>query len=289
MMLRRAGLNLDALDSSGVFRRLGHRVDARLACGVLGFVALVAAVGPLIVPDPTTPDYLNTLAPPGPGHPLGTDDAGRDLLGYTVWGARASLGAALLVTLLTATIGLVIGVVSGCVGGLFDTVVSRVIDILLGLPGLVVALAIVGLLGPGMGNLILAMSVTGWAAMARIARSVSRQRMLTGDVVAAKMAGSSPLRVAVEHVLPAVAGSVAVVATLGIGEVVIAIAGLSFLGLGVQPPTPEWGAMLADSRQTLSYAPWQIIGPGVALVTTVLAATTLSEALREVTHPGAAR
>ncbi|MEV0617705.1 ABC transporter permease [Nonomuraea sp. NPDC050404] len=278
---------LAAIDTAGVLTRLLRRRDARIAILILTLVGAAAILGPLFTVDPDLPDYGNSLAPPGPAHLLGTDEAGRDLLARTLWGARISLGSALLVTTVTAAAGLLLGVISGCAGGVLDTVVSRLIDILLGLPGLIVTLAIVGLLGPGFLNLTLAMSATGWAALARLARASSRQTMHLGHVRAARMAGASLWRVAAGHVLPAAASGVAVVATLGIAEVVIALAGLSFLGLGAQPPTAEWGTMLADARQTLAYAPWQILGPGTGLVATVLAATMLSEALRDVTSPGA--
>ncbi|MFC4015292.1 ABC transporter permease [Nonomuraea purpurea] len=258
-----------------------------MAILILALVGGAALLGPLLTGDPDVPNYTNSLVPPDSAHLLGTDEAGRDLLARTLWGARISLGSALLVTAITAVTGLLMGVLSGCAGGVLDTIVSRLIDVLLGLPGLIVTLAIVGLLGPGFLNLTIAMSATGWAVLARLARATSRQTMHLGHVKAARMAGASLGRVALEHVLPAAASGVAVVATLGIGEVVIALAGLSFLGLGAQPPTAEWGTMLADARQTLAYAPWQILGPGTGLVATVLAATMLSEALRDVTSPGA--
>ncbi|MEV5889122.1 ABC transporter permease [Nonomuraea fuscirosea] len=283
----RPGQESAQVDTAGAFSRLLRRWDARMAILILALVGAVAAVAPLITMDPDVPDYPNSLMPPDSVHFLGTDEAGRDLLARTLWGAQLSLGSALLVTALTAITGLVLGVISGCVGGALDTIVSRLIDVLLGLPGLIVTLAIAGLLGPGFLNLVIAMSATGWAVLARLARATSRQTMHQGHVRAARMAGASLGRVAFEHVLPAAASGVAVVATLGIGEVVIALAGLSFLGLGAQPPTAEWGTMLADARQTLAYAPWQILGPGTGLVATVLAATMLSEALRDVTNPGA--
>ncbi|GAA2839853.1 ABC transporter permease [Nonomuraea rubra] len=285
----RPGQETAEIDTAGALPRLLRRRDARIAILLLALVGAAAILAPLISMDPDVPDYTNSLAPPGSGHLLGTDEAGRDLLARTLQGARLSLGSALLVTAITAVAGLLLGVISGCVGGVLDAVVSRLIDVLLGLPGLVVTLAIVGLLGPGFLNLVIAMSATGWAALARLARATSRQAMHQGHVRAARMAGASLARVALGHVLPAAAGGVTVVATLGIGEVVVALAGLSFLGLGAQPPTAEWGTMLADARQTLAYAPWQILGPGTGLVATVLAATILSEALRDVTSPGAER
>lgn len=272
--------------SRGTLTRLLARSDARIALTLLALLLLAALLGPLFVTDPDAPRYTETLLPPTIEFPLGTDGAGRDLLSRTLYGARLSLGSALLVSVITALCGLIIGVLAGCVGGPVDAVVSRLIDVLLGLPSLIVTLAIVGLLGPGFGNLILAMTATGWAPLARLARTVSRQAMLRGDVRAARMAGAGLPRIALGHVLPTSASSVVVKATLGLGEVVVALAGMSFLGLGAQPPASEWGTMLAGARQTLSYAPWQLVGPGTGLVITVLATTMLSEALRDVTDPG---
>lgn len=270
----------------GAWSRLLARWDARVGLGLLAALVLVAVLGPLLTVDPNVPDYTDKLAPPGGGRLLGTDGAGRDLLARTVAGTRTSLGAALLVASLSALIGLLVGVVAGVLGGWVDAVLSRVTDVLLGLPGLVLTLAVVGLLGPGFGNLVLAMTLAGWAGLARLARVHARTALTRPDVLAARMAGVGELRIAVGHVLPAAAAQVLVVATLGVGEVVLALAGLSFLGLGAQPPTAEWGVMLAAARDTLAFAPWQLIGPGLGLVATVLAATLLSEALRDVTDPG---
>lgn len=273
--------------TAGAWRRLVARTDARVGLVLAGALVLLALAGPLFTADPNLPGYTDQLQPPGDGHLLGTDGAGRDLLARTVAGARTSLGAALLITGLTAGVGLLVGVVAGVTGGVVDVVLARVVDVLLGLPGLVLTLALVGLLGPSFGNLVLAMSLTGWAGMARLARAYARTSVTRPDVLAARMAGAGELRIAVGHVLPGAAAQVLVVATLGVGEVVLALAGLSFLGLGAQPPTAEWGTMLAGARETLAYAPWQIIGPATGLVATVLAATLLSEALRDVTDPGA--
>lgn len=286
---RRNGLDPLQVNHPKVLRRLLTRRDVRLAVMVLMALAVIALTGPLLTLDPDLPDYTDTLSPPDGEHLLGTDGSGRDLFARTVHGARNSLGAAALVVAMTALTGLVIGVIAGFLGGVVDTLVSRLIDILLGLPGLVITLAIVGLLGPGFANLVLAMSVTGWAVPARLARTYARSALGRPDVQAARMAGVSATGIAIGHVLPGAAAQVSVIATLSLGETVVAFAGLSFLGLGAQPPTAEWGTMLAAARQTLAFAPWQIIGPATGLVLTVLAATVLSEALRDVADPGSSR
>ena len=272
-----------------VGRGLGRALLARPAARVgLAFAVLLVAAavaGPWLLPDPDLPDYTRQLAPPGPEHLLGTDQAGRDLLARTVAGARSSLGAAVLVMALSGVIGLVVGTVAGAVGGIVDAVATRITDVLLGLPTLVLTLAVVGVLGPGHLNLVLAMALTSWAHLARIARSVARGAASRPDVVAARMAGIGPLRAVLTHVVPGVAVQVSVAATLGLGEAVLALGALSFLGLGAQPPTAEWGTMLAAGRETFAAAPWQLIGPGAGLVLAVAAATLVGDALRDVTDP----
>lgn len=270
----------------GVWLALLRSPPARVALVLAALLTLLATVGPLFTVDPNAVDYPNALAAPSGNHWLGTDHAGRDLLARTVAGARSSLGAALLVTTIAVLVGLVSGTLAGALGGVLDTVLTRVIDVLLGLPSLVLTLAVVGLLGPGFWNLVLAMSATSWAGLARLARSVARGSAQRGDVLAARMAGIGTARSICGHVLPAAAGQVLVAATVGLGEIVLALGGLSFLGLGAQPPTAEWGNMLSTARNTFAYAPWQLVGPGVGLVLSVAAATLLSDALRDVTDPG---
>ncbi|WP_226369855.1 ABC transporter permease [Pseudonocardia oceani] len=277
--------DVPAVAPSAVWRALLARPAARAGLILAAVLALVALAGPLFVPDPALPDYADQLAPPGAEHWLGTDESGRDLLARSIAGARTSLGAALLVMTIAAVIGLVVGTVAGTFGGVVDAVLTRVTDVLLGLPTLVLTLAVVAVLGPGFANLVLAMSVTGWAWLARLARSVARGSDLRPDVIAARMAGVGRLRVALGHVLPAAATQVAVAATLGLGETVLALGGLSFLGLGAQPPTAEWGNMLATGRTTFAYAPWQLVGPGLGLVLSVTAAALISDALRDAADP----
>lgn len=264
-----------------VLRHGGGRVGVTLAL----ILTLAAVIGPWLTTDPDVPDYTNKLQPPGGGHLLGTDLAGRDLLARTFAGARMSLGAALLVMTIVTIVGLVVGVVAGSAGGVVDTVLTRVMDVLLGIPGLVLTLAVVGVLGPSFFNLVFAMAVTGWAGLAKLARAHTRGAGQRPDVIAARMAGAGPIRIAFGHVLPGAVSLLVVAATLRLGDTVVALAGLSFLGLGAQPPTAEWGRMLSDSRETLSLAPFQIIGPGVALMLTVLASTLIADALRDLNEP----
>lgn len=258
---------------------------ARAGLTMAAVLLVAAVVGPWVLPDPDLPDYTRQLAPPSPGNLLGTDHAGRDLLARSVAGARSSLGAAVAVMVLSAVVGIVVGTLAGAVGGALDTVLTRATDVMLGLPTLVLTLAVVGVLGPGHLNLVLAMVVTSWASLARLARSVAQGARHRPDVVAARMAGVGPVRAVLTHVVPGVTAQVSVAATLGLGDAVLLLAGLSFLGLGAQPPTAEWGTMLAAGRETFAFAPWQLIGPGAGLVLAVAAATLVSDALRDVTDP----
>ncbi|ODU03007.1 MAG: peptide ABC transporter permease [Pseudonocardia sp. SCN 72-86] len=274
-----------AAPPTAVWRRLLTRPSARAGLTIIALLTAVAVVGPWLLPDPNLPDYTGQLAAPSPAHWLGTDQAGRDLLARSVAGTGASLGAALLVMALAAAIGLIVGTLAGVLGGFVDTVAVRCTDVLLGLPSLVLTLAVVAILGPGFANLVLAMSLTSWAPLARLARSVARGSAVRPDVVAARMAGIGRLRVACTHVLPAAGVQVLVAATIGLGEAVLALGGLSFLGLGAQPPTAEWGSMLADGRETFAYAPWQLIGPCAGIVLAVAAASLIGDALRDVLDP----
>ncbi len=263
-------------------RRLWAHRAGRIGLLVLLFLGLVVVFGPLLTVDPNATDYGNKLQPPSREHWLGTDLAGRDLFARTVAGARASLGAALLVMVTITIIGLVVGVVAGASGGIVDSVLSRITDVMLGLPALVLTLAIVAMLGPSFANLVIAMALTGWAGLAKLARAYTQTARLRPDVITARMAGAGRLRVALGHVLPGAFALVLVASTLRLGSTVVELAGLSFLGLGAQPPVAEWGSMLNDSRQSLAIAPFLLIGPGLGLLLTVLSATFLSDALRDV-------
>ena len=285
-ILTRTGAPVPRTVPRGTARELLRRPAARVGLAFALLLTVAALLGPLLLPDPDAPDYTDQLSPPSAAHLLGTDQQGRDLLARTLAGARTSLGAALLVMGIAGLFGLLVGTVAGAVGGFVDTVLTRVTDALLGLPSLVLTLAVVGMLGPGFWNLVLAMSATSWAGIARLARSAARGAGDRPDVVAARMAGIGRLRAVLGHVVPGVANQVVVAATLGLGEAVLALGGLSFLGLGSQPPTAEWGTMLASGRDTFAYAPWQLLGPGLGLVLSVAAAALVSDALRDVTDPG---
>ena len=271
--------------TQGTVVRLWHNPTGRIGLLLLGIVLLAAVLGPWFVEDPNATDYANQLAGPSAEHLLGTDLAGRDNMARALDGGRYSLGVALGVSVATMAVGLTVGLVAGMGPSWLDRILSRVIDVLLGMPWLVVSLAIVGALGPGLRNLLVALIVIGWAYLARLVRTEVISARQRPDVIAARMAGVSTFRNAVAHVVPGVFMLMLVAVTAAFTEVILALAALSFLGLGAQPPTPEWGRMLADSRGTLSIAPWQIVGPGVGLILSVAGMLLVSDALRDLVDP----
>lgn len=269
-----------------IWRALWRHGEGRLGIVLAAFLALIVLVGPLLAMDPDQTDYRAQLQAPSLNHFLGTDQAGRDLLARSLVGGTTSLGAAVTVFVITSGIGMVAGVGAALGGGAIDATISRLIDILLGLPSQVLALAIVGLLGPSFANLILAMSVTGWAGLARLARTCALGSVREPYVQAARMAGVSSWRILYGHIVPVAWNQVMVLATLRIGSTILALSGLSFLGLGAQPPTAEWGSMLAEVRGTSAAAPWQLIGPGLGLFLSMAAAALIADGLRDVTEVG---
>lgn len=269
----------------GVWASLLRHPSGRAGLAIAALLALVALVGPWLTADPNQTSYDTQLAPPSAEHLLGTDQAGRDQLARVVAGAQTTLGAALAVFVLVGVIGVVVGMVAALAGGWVDTVISRIVDLLLGMPSLVLALAIVGTLGPSLRNVIIALTVSGWAYLARLARSHALGAHDRPDVIAARMAGVGRVRIAVGHVLPGVTVQVAIAATMELSAIILGLSALSFLGLGVQPPTAEWGQMLAESRFALTQMPTLALGPGLAVMLAVGAAVLISEALRDVVDP----
>lgn len=264
---------------------LRHRSGMVGLAGLL-LVALVAAVGPRFVPyDPTAVDVLNKLQTPSAAHLLGTDYLGRDLLSRTVEGAHRSLGTAVIVVTAVIAVSLLFGSLAGFSGGLVDAVIMRVVDVKLGLPSLVLALALVGTLGPRLSTLMLALVVAQSPWYIRLIRSLVLRERERPYVLVARVHGAGAVAVVWRHVLPAVLGQLAVLATLDLGSVVLAVAGLSFLGLGVQPPLAEWGAMLNDGRITFSQRPLLMVVPGACIFFTVLSANLFGDALRDVLDP----
>lgn len=268
------------------FRRLVHDRLALAGLVIVGLLAAVALAAPWVAPhDPTAVQPVNRLAGPSLDHPLGTDALGRDLLSRLMVGARWSLGTAAAATLVVVVIGVVIGLLAGFYGGVVDGVAMRVVDTLLAFPTLLLTLAIVGSIGPGLRGIFIGLVAVAWADYARLVRgSVLAIRERT-YVEAARAAGAPGGRLLVRHVLPAVVSPVLVLATLEMGQLVLALSGLSFLGLGAGPPTPEWGTMLNDGRTYFLTAPRLMLAPGLAITLAVLGLNLLGDGLRDALDP----
>ena len=249
-------------------------------------LVLVALAAPLLAPyDPSVQDTSRRLEPPSHQHPLGLDDLGRDVLSRIVWGARVSLRVGFSVVVLASLLGITLGAISGYFGGWTDTIIMRVTDILLAFPGILLAIALVAVLGPSLNNVILALAIIGWVGYARLVRGQVLKVREMEFVTAAKALGARSPRVIVRHVLPNVINPVIVMATLGLAGAILSEAALSFLGLGVQPPTPSWGAMLTSGRRYLGLANHLAIFPGAAIMLAVMGLNFLGDGLIDALDP----
>jgi peptide/nickel transport system permease protein len=249
---------------------------------LVALLLLVTALAPLLAPyDPTHIALAEGLRLPSLQHPCGQDRLGRDILSRIIYGARVSLGVGLATVAVSLALGTAIGLLSGLAGGWVDELVMRAVDVLLAFPGILLAIALSAVLGPGLANVVLALSVIGWTGYARVTRAETLSLRSRTHVESAVALGAGPLRIVGCHVLPLLAGPLAVQATFGFAGAVVAEASLSFLGLGTQPPTPSWGAMLNEGRNFLLVAPHVALFPGVAVFATVLGINFLGDALRD--------
>ena len=268
------------------FKELASWPWAVLAPSIL-FV-LVALLAPLLMPhDPSKQDYAAVLAGPSWSHWLGTDYLGRDMLSRLIGGARISLVTMSIVLISALAIGVVIGSFAGYVGGKVELVLISLIDIALALPSLIIALALIGILGPGFWSMILALTLAWWANYARMSRAVVAAELQQPYIEAARVMGAGHLWIFTRHILPHVLALVVVYASADAGALVLAIATLSFLGLGVEPPTPEWGQMLVDGMSYIEEYPRLVILPGLALTLVVVSFNLMGEAfaLQKVPSP----
>ncbi len=253
-------------------------VGLRTGLALLIALAALCLFGPwLPLSDPISQDLLKTLAAPSPDHPFGTDHLGRDVLSRVVHGAPRSLGIAVVCVVIATSVGLLLGLIAAGSGQLIDGLIMRFADLVLAFPGLLLALLLAGLLGGGIIPMMIGIKLTLWPQFARMARATARVTLQEGHVEAARLAGLSRLHILRYHLLPPVLRQTISLATLGVGAAILSISSLGFLGLGLQPPTPEWGAMISEMLPYVSEAPTQMAAPCLMIVTSVLAFTLVGE------------
>lgn len=263
---------------------------AMLGLGIVIALLLVAAFAPYLAPyDYTAQDLMARLKPPNATHWFGTDDFGRDIFSRIIYGTRLTLEVVILVALIAVPLGLLVGTVAGYCGGWVDTVLMRITDIFLSFPRLILALAFAGALGPGIENAIIAISITAWPPYARIARAETLTVRHTDYIAAVRLQGAGPIRIIWGHIVPMCMSSAIVRVTLDMAGIILTAAGLGFLGLGAQPPAPEWGAMVSAGRSFLVDQWWIPTLPGVAIFIVSLGFNLLGDGLRDVLDPKSAK
>ncbi|ACC76560.1 ABC transporter permease [Paraburkholderia caribensis] len=254
---------------------------------VLTVLVIVAIAAPLILPhEPLRQVLTDRLLPPGSSsHWLGTDDLGRDILSRLIGGSRLTLGIGMLVVIIVVPIGLLIGTSAGYCGGFVDSVLMRITDVALAFPKIVLALAFAAAMGPGVINAVIAISLTAWPPYARLARAETLRIARSDFILAARLQGASGSRIVLRHIVPMCLSSILVRATLDMAGIILTVAGLGFLGLGSQPPSPEWGFMVASGRNVLLEAWWVATLPGAMILLVSLAFNLLGDGLRDVFDP----
>jgi peptide/nickel transport system permease protein len=253
---------------------------------ILAVLVLLAVSAPVTAPaDPNLMDMTNQFQPPSLGHPMGTDEFGRDTLSRVIHGGRISLRVGMVATFVALAAGTILGLIAGVRRGWVDLIIQRIVEIMMAFPGLVLALAIIGILGPGLQNVLLALAIGGIPYYVRLVRAQVLSIRNREYIEAATVLGASTGRVMFRHVLPATISPLLVVGSLDLAGNILAAAGLSFIGLGAQPPSPEWGAMLAAGRVYMRDQWWLTTFPGLAIMVTVLALNLLGDGLRDVFDP----
>lgn len=270
-----------------MIKEFNRGYGGKIAVLILGIIFYAAFMAPFIAPySPTAIDYSNmTYSAPSWEHWFGTDDFGRDMFSRVLYGARIALGVGFAAVLVNASLGVTLGLIAGYYGGKADMIIMRLVEIWNSIPFILLALAIIAALGKGIFNIIIAVGVTGLINFSRLTRSIVLQIKEKEYVIAAKALGASDLRILYNHILPNSISSLIVLATLRIGISILVVAGLSFLGLGIQPPTAAWGTMLNRGQEYLIQAPWMSIFPGLAIIITVLSFNLLGDALRDALDP----
>ena len=269
-----------------LLRSLLQDRTAVLGLVIVATLSVMVILAPLLSPhDPNVQDVANRFAPPSRDFPFGTDHLGRDVLSRLLFGGRLSIGTAVAVTAAISAIGLVLGMLAGYCAGILDTIISRLIEVVQTVPGFLLALAITAVLGTGLRNVAIAIVVTSWATYARVVRGAVLAERGKDYVESARAVGVSTTRLFRRHLLPNILGPVLVITTLELGVILLAVSGLSFLGLGVKPPAAEWGAMLSEGRTYLGRAPQMMFYPGAAIFLMVLGFNLLGDGLRDVLDP----
>lgn len=269
------------------WRRLRRHRLAMVGLSIIGGVVLLALFAPFVSPaDPLFIDYTHPAAPPGvAGHLLGTDAVGRDILARLIFGTRISLQVGVVAVGIAATLGTAVGLTAGYHGGLIDNILMRTVDVFLSFPVIVLAIGIIAVLGPSLVNVMVALGLVAWTTYARVVRGQVLVLRELDFVQAARAVGVGDIRILVRHILPNTMAPIIVLATVGMATAIIAEAALSFLGLGVQPPTPSWGTMLNEGRGFLRTAPHISTFPGLAIMLTVLGFNFLGDGLRDALDP----
>lgn len=268
------------------FKDLTSNIPALIAAIVLTLLVLVAIVGPsLVFYGPNVVDLDSLKQPPGKAHLLGTDSIGRDILSRVVSGSRISLAMGVLAAALSLCIGIFFGLIAGYFGGRTDAILSQFFDIFLAFPSLLLAIGISAVMSPGLTSAMLAITLVGWAGFARLVRGITLSLKEQTYVEASRALGATPARILYKHILPNALPLLLVAGSLRIGGFILLEAALSFLGLGVQPPTPTWGSMISLNRSYINSAPWMVIFPGLAISITVISFNILGDFLRDKLDP----
>jgi peptide/nickel transport system permease protein len=269
-----------------LWQRLLHNRSALVGGSVLLLIVVIALAAPLIAPyDPIKSNQRLSLTPPSSDHLMGTDRFGRDIFSRVIWAGQTSLPIGLVSVVIGLVFGVSLGLLAGYYGGWFDSVSMRFVDLLLAFPGILLALAIIAILGGSLTNLMIAVGIASIPDYVRITRGSVLSMKQREFVLAARVVGARGPSIMWRHILPNTVAPLIVLATLGTAAAIITGAALSFLGLGVKPPTPEWGNMLAEGREFLQRAPWVAFFPGVAIMLTVLSINLLGDGLRDTLDP----
>jgi peptide/nickel transport system permease protein len=268
------------------FRTLFRPLQGKVGAIIIVLMIAVALTAPLVAPyDPLKPAYNERLHGPAAGHLMGTDETGRDVFSRVLFGSRISLRVGIIAVAIALAIGVTVGLISGYYRGIVDTLIMRVVDILQAFPGFLLALSIIAMLGPNLRNAMIAVGIGSAAGFARLVRGSVLSIRETDYVMAARVVGAPSRLIMRRHILPNALSPVIVLATLELPAAILVAASLSFLGLGAQPPSPEWGAMLVDGHNYIQTAWWLITFPGIAIFITVLGFNLFGNALQDALNP----